>query len=193
MSDAMQWAYIGRDYLWPAGVIIIVVLLFREPIASFLRDLDLFRAGAGGAEFRRRSVAQAPPPTPPDGDVPAEPPPAPPSGPDATVQQLQAYVYYWYYEKTYRIIFGSQIRCLRQLNVNKVLGATAQDIESYWKEYRERAKAISGAYEFDQFIGFLVNARLAEKRGDRYFITELGVGFLQWITAEGVDDKPWGL
>src|SRR5207247_4421242 len=78
MNDAMEWARIVRSFLWPAGVIILAVWLFRGQISAFIKDVGLFKICSTGAEFYRQAPPDATqPPNPPPVPRPVRPPPSP--------------------------------------------------------------------------------------------------------------------
>ncbi len=97
------------------------------------------------------------------------------------------------YEVTYRLIYGSQIALLRHLNVSP--GGRAEDeLEQYYQMFLMRGRAAGSVmygYPKDAYLTFLVGRGLIVQVEGRFFITEQGRGFLQYVDATGLPDKPY--
>jgi len=88
------------------------------------------------------------------------------------------------FERIYAMIYGSQIIILQHLNT-KSNGDTKETIlpiySSATQQYVEEYKN----YPFDEYMGFLTNYSLVEKKNDRFFITHIGRDFLTFIAQTG--------
>ena len=180
---------------WPVVVLALVsgfFLLFRPNIAALIeriRHITTPLASLGTAPA-------APQPDAPDLPEVDEPPPSaepttPPPAPDPQVNQLAAYVYYWYYEKVYRLTFGTQTAALEHINQSPA-GADMATLLTFYLNHLNVAKLTDPTYnrDFNGYMGWLVGAQLATEQDGRYFITAIGRSFLAWMAAEGLIHKP---
>ncbi len=90
------------------------------------------------------------------------------------------------YEKTYRLIFPSQIRILREIFNTPSKTVRADVVFSNYK------KTIwFPSYPFADYVNFLKNfLMIAETENGSYTITPLGIGFLEYIGTQGLPEKP---
>ena len=90
-------------------------------------------------------------------------------------------------EVLYRLIFGSQIALMRELNES---GAQA---ESFVRVFYDRAKAESpmfySDYTFENWINFLLTQQAVAFESNRYGISKFGHQFLGWLVANSVPAK----
>jgi hypothetical protein len=131
--------------------------------------------------------------TPPDDGFPApissEPVAAPDHPASVTIEQLQPYVYWWYFERTYRLIFGTQIRMLHFLN-EQPLGADRLGIIPFFEAHLALYTAhglTRHRMSYKSYMAFLHDSNLVTIDAvDTYHITPLGRAFRQWMSAENV-------
>jgi hypothetical protein len=183
------------DYLdvlaWPVVVLAMAggaLLLFRAQVGALIGRISTIQTPVATLSA---SPEQPPPPELP-GQVPEEPPTDPSTAPDpAVVQQLSNYVYWWYYEKAYRLTFGTQTRLLAHVN-SFPGGAAPGELIPFYNEHLQAARVYNPSYrrDFDSYVNWLVGSGLLTIAPDgRYEITDLGRGFLTWMVAEGVTHK----
>jgi hypothetical protein len=95
-------------------------------------------------------------------------------------------------ERTYRLIFGSQLLLLRALNIG------APKMDSEMQPFYERAKKKNpkfyGSYSYEDWRNFLLNQRLIahDEVRDVYGINGNGRSFLGWITSQGLSEEKAG-
>lgn len=136
----MEWARLVKDYLdvilWPfLGITFLAgtfLVMFRVQIASLIDRIRRIDLPGGGGISTPAPQPDKPVASPPEGDAPSpgEPPPAEPEtdtleklATEANIQQLNEswsevvrwYEYYYFYERTYRLLYGSQIALLEHL------------------------------------------------------------------------------
>ena len=107
------------------------------------------------------------------------------------VQHLALYQLYYAAERIYRVIFGSQIRILKSLNL---YGPTRiSEIQAVYENAKNEFPKAYEAYPFPAYLNFLKTSNLAGTSDEiMYSITPLGKAFLQWIAMEGVsENKPF--
>ncbi|MBI2913235.1 MAG: hypothetical protein HYY03_04885 [Chloroflexi bacterium] len=193
MNEAQEWARIALDFWWPGLVILLAFLVFHRPIAEFIADIE--EIVFPGVRARRRPqlrAQQEEPPKPGNSPpTPAEQPPKPPdSAGQATVEQLQPFVYYWYYEKMYRVLFGTQLAFLQYVNTHP--GATVDDALPFYRDHERLARPLSQGFQprYENWIGFLISTGFLTQPDGRFYVTDLGKSFRQWMVAENLGDKP---
>ncbi|HJU20379.1 MAG TPA: hypothetical protein VJ770_28320 [Stellaceae bacterium] len=110
---------------------------------------------------------------------------------DILIQHLAIQQLLYAVERTYRIIFGSQIAILNHLNVNDP--TTERIIQVFYEEAETKFPKAYENYSFDAYLSFLINSNLLIKTNNvTYMITPLGKEFLQWMVAQGIPDvKPF--
>jgi hypothetical protein len=110
---------------------------------------------------------------------------------DVLVRNLAAYQLYHAAERLYRLIFGSQLSALKEMNL---LGPMNRDkLREFYDAAAANFPQIYDKYPFEAYLGFLRTNRLITSNDDINFaITNLGREFLQWMVAEGIaDTKPF--
>ena len=83
------------------------------------------------------------------------------------------------FERTYRYIFGNQIRLLKSLNT---AGQQSRELMEKYFEGVKSQRADLKDWDLDQYLQFLFNETLIRLDGDVYGITIKGQEFLMWIT-----------
>jgi hypothetical protein len=205
LASGIDWVREGQSYLWPAGVIVVFLLLFHKQIGEFLSDLEFFKTTSGGPEFRRRPPPQSPAPDepPPPGNPPAAdaPPPALPVDARRLISEEEVralneqwaslvnwYAFNWHYERVYRTIFGSQIGLLREL-VDAANGLDITEVHNYYQRHLTLVSSSEYNYPFHGFIAYLKAMNLIMESNGRFFVTDVGRGYLHWMDRETVPDK----
>jgi hypothetical protein len=191
MHDAMDWARIAQGFFWPGVVVIGFLWFFRHPIAKFLSEVTKLNIGPASAE--RPTPDQANPPGPPPGGHPPESPPPAASPPDsAQIEQLRPYVYWWFFEKTFRLIFSTQLEVLRILNESPA-GADADKLVPFFARHlalREAHGVKPATISFSDYMGFLIKSGLVSlDPNGTYQITPLGKSFRQWMIDENLSSN----
>jgi hypothetical protein len=106
------------------------------------------------------------------------------------IQQLAVTKVQRQQETTYRLIFGSQIQVLNDLNL---LGPSPK--EKLMAHYHAAKAQFPNAYEsYDEsrYIGFLEDTKLLQQMQQDYVITALGKEFLSWLAEQGISPaKPF--
>ena len=88
------------------------------------------------------------------------------------------------YERLYGAIFGSQIKLLIHLNTTTA-PVNVNIINSFYTEASITFPEVYNKYSFDNYLNFLKDNNLIEKKETGYIITETGIGFLTFLTVEG--------
>lgn len=91
------------------------------------------------------------------------------------------------FERIYRIIFGSQMRLLRNLDTCKQL--SKKEIMKFFKQ--EKRKMPDSDIEFEPWIRFLVSQGLLSYAEDEYKITNKGRAFITYVAAMNYEDRLW--
>ncbi|QIN30663.1 hypothetical protein [Legionella longbeachae] len=91
-------------------------------------------------------------------------------------------------ERVYYIIFGSQIRLLKKLQIAIPAGLNQIEINSYIEDLKKSIKEI-GNFDTNQYMFFLLQAGLVLIVEDVYKITEYGVDFLTWLQRSGYSEN----
>ncbi len=179
------------DYLdvlaWPVVILTLVggsMWLYRSNVAALVNRISTIHTPLATVST---SPEQPPPP-----ELPADVTP-PPNSADVTntVQQLSAYVYWWYYEKMYRLTYGTQTTILAYLNSSPT-GLDTAGVMALYNEHLRLARLFDPNYDrsFASYVGWLEGASLVTRGNNHYYITDIGRGFLAWMVAEGLTHKP---
>jgi hypothetical protein len=203
----MEQARLAREYLdtlaWPIVVLALMLVFlswFRPQIAELISKITRLR-GPGGTGVDV---------TPSQPTTSTESPPAPPellaamaemqrereqleASAESLRQSASLYGLYWLYEKTYRLIFGSQITLLQQLNLAGAAGADFQLVSTFHSQHLTAVRSHYPGYDYPaaSYINFLQGLDLVQERTGRYYITDVGRGFLQWMVLEAVPPVKW--
>ncbi len=95
------------------------------------------------------------------------------------------------FEAIHGAIFYSQIYLLRQLRGNEN-GFDANTVENVFNTFKEAKPEQSNNFTFDRYVKFLLDSQLIEIQENNYFITEMGLEYLKWITIDGKMEKTYG-
>jgi hypothetical protein len=92
-----------------------------------------------------------------------------------------------FFERTYLLIFGSQIAALQALNSAAGEGGFPVDILKTWYELGVlKGPELYANYSFDQWLGFLESAQLVARLPDnKVTISINGRGFLKYLIHQG--------
>lgn len=88
------------------------------------------------------------------------------------------------HERAYRLILGSQLSLLQELNSRGVVpGAVARD---NYNSVSQRFPEIYSNFSFENWIGFLTGTGFVQDQGETIGITPLAREFLVYLTANGI-------
>jgi hypothetical protein len=95
-------------------------------------------------------------------------------------------------ERTYRLIFGSQLLLLRALNVG--LPKSDSEMQPFYERAKKKNPKFYGSYPYEDWRNFLLNLSLIAHDEDRdiYGISVNGRSFLGWITSQGLSEAKAG-
>ncbi len=95
-----------------------------------------------------------------------------------------------HFERVYRVIFGTQILCLRRLNERKS-PVGLDDLKAFFSENTAPFPATYEHYGFDGWSAFMLNEMLIRNNGERIEISPVGKDFLLYMTVKGMsEEKP---
>ena len=89
------------------------------------------------------------------------------------------------FEKTYNLIWGSQIAALEFLNTVSTAGAEILSLQPFYEEAKAADPMRYATYTFDQWIGFLHWAQLIVRSENHVVVTPAGREFLKYLVSEG--------
>ncbi|HNS81197.1 MAG TPA: hypothetical protein PKM67_07045 [Kiritimatiellia bacterium] len=96
------------------------------------------------------------------------------------------------FQNIYRLIFGSQIVFLKVLNQNRVDGLNQEYLEHYYSRVKSKHSPGFDRWNTKQYVEYLISSKLIRLDADRYYITNLGIDYLQWMINAGLSDvKPF--
>jgi hypothetical protein len=91
-------------------------------------------------------------------------------------------------ERMYRLIFGSQIRILKLLNVYSPTRVI--DIKLIYEEAKAESPKVFEVYSFEAYLNFLTSSNLiGTSDAQSYSISPFGKAFLQWMVMEGLPEN----
>jgi hypothetical protein len=94
------------------------------------------------------------------------------------------------HESIYRLIFGSQIQALKQLDLRGT--ATVQEARQYYDNLIPLHPDLYPNYPFESWLNFLVAMLLVQRDGDLLSTTIYGHDFLMYLTANRISEaKPF--
>lgn len=102
-----------------------------------------------------------------------------------------------YYERIHRVLYGTQISFLQQLNPAGAAGLDSQQAVGWFQEYVKRRWLVMPAPSsetIDVYLQFLRQEQLITQSADgsRFFITQRGRDFLTYTSSAGLSyAKPW--
>lgn len=96
-----------------------------------------------------------------------------------------------WFERTYRLIFGSQIKLLRSLNATDSEN-TMESLAGYYGAIKNKHPEFYKDYNLREYLGFLSESGLIKKTDETYEITTLGSDFLSLLSiAKYTDEKAY--
>jgi len=90
-----------------------------------------------------------------------------------------------YFERTYSIIWGSQIGVLEILNQFRESGVEIEIFRHSYEQAAVREPNLYRDYTFEGWLGFMVDSRLINRRGTKVYITLEGTEFLKYLVHQG--------
>ena len=94
------------------------------------------------------------------------------------------------FERVYSMIFGGQIRFLKELNASQPAGRPKSHFEKHYAVIRSDNMKFFSDTNFSEYMGFLLARGLIRQVGDNYVINIFGIEFLSWMVREGkIEDK----
>ncbi len=158
---------------WPVAIVVLG-LVFREPISDFLRRIKSGRAF--GVEFNA-ALRQA--------DINTDMI-KPKTTPGTEVANSTELVSHLAFERIYNRTYGTQLLLLKSLQQKKVDGKMDFTPADYYAEYLRRGG--SPMYQMRDYVGFLVKLELIEYEAaedpNQLGITEYGTKFLDYLAAQ---------
>ena len=90
------------------------------------------------------------------------------------------------YSEIYHLIYGSQLELLQAL---KAQGSPVENefLISFYEMAKQQYPDCYKSYSFESYINFLKSAGLVNTGNGRYFITNLGLGFLMHLAKSGIN------
>ena len=88
------------------------------------------------------------------------------------------------FEKTYNLIYGSQVCILEELN-EKRLGVLKEDIKRFYDDGEIKWPQFFLDYSFDAYLNFLKTSGIITEKDGCLFITNYGVEFLEYLARTG--------
>jgi hypothetical protein len=99
------------------------------------------------------------------------------------IRHLAAAYLYTHFDRTYRLIFGSQLSLLQELNAAP---STRPAVEAHYTIATLLAPEFYANYSFDQWLHFMIAAVLVRVDGENINITVGGREFLKFVVQEGL-------
>lgn len=92
-----------------------------------------------------------------------------------------------WFERTYNLIFGSQLRLLKHLNETKRPVDNGY-VKNYFLVQQQRFPEEFSSWTADNYINFMLNTRLVEQVGEGFIITPEGSEFLVELARRGFSE-----
>jgi hypothetical protein len=89
------------------------------------------------------------------------------------------------WERTYALIFGSQIRLLQSINENGT-GLAEEEANAAYRVAAEQYPEVYAHFTFEDWVKFLEWSSYVTREDGRYLITPLGRGFLKHLITQGL-------
>ena len=96
---------------------------------------------------------------------------------------VSSQIVFWF-EKNYRIIFGSQIKLLRWLSNRDKKSETIKKLKPFYEVARIEFPNIYKEYSYDQWLGFLKNQLFVEEKDGSIHLTLEGDQFIHYLEGE---------
>ena len=93
-----------------------------------------------------------------------------------------------HFEQTYKVIFGSQIYILKQVNTKGMV--TEGELAAHFEHVKKLFAPSFNTWAVESYILYVVNSGLIKKDGGVYVLTTLGFEFLPWIVRRGYSETP---
>lgn len=197
-----------KQLVWPL-VVITLVYWFRSEIRVLIPKLK--RAGPEGVEFESTERQQAASVSPP-GELKQLPGISRTPAIERVERVLRANINQQYphateredhltrflaeahlvahFERTYRIIFGSQIDGLKILNQRG--DVPENEAREFFQQVQQKYPEVYRTYGYDDWLGFLLRRDLIERRNGNIVLTDIGRDFLLYMTTCGLfENKPF--
>ncbi len=187
-------AEIGRTLLW-CVLIVSSLLIFKQPISTFLVNIKEAKAGPFGlSSFQSQELATGKGDEPPDPNADVKDPidrvafeneaaTAPPALQKRVNELTEAYnqVYAaWYHERTYNVIYGSQIAAL-------IMAENHALSEQRLRSLYEQSRRLGNKQPFEAWVAFLIDRGLLVRGGQAgNTITPTGLAFLAYVRAQNL-------
>jgi hypothetical protein len=95
----------------------------------------------------------------------------------------------WRCEVVYRLIFGSQLRFLKTLNVSGAM--SEENAHQYYVTATQSYREVFPEKDSKPYFTFLIRQGLVIVQNDSFFVSNFGREFLSWLIQMGVsEDKP---
>lgn len=89
------------------------------------------------------------------------------------------------FDRTYYLIYGSQIAALQYLSDNRLSPQTVKNILPFYEEVVKNYQDLYAHYPFDGWLGFLTTTSLVQRNGNDVGITVRGKEFLKFLIEQG--------
>lgn len=174
-------SYLEIIFSWPLITLIIVIIfiiIFREPLSDFFRRL--IKGEAYGVKFQasspseQREEAKDIPKVQPESELESYIR----DNPQETIKTIIRLSRGYRFERIFNIIYGTQINLLLHLSSKDELGDKYINVMSYYNEYIGRSRLYSVKPE--DYFGFLLSMQMIEFFGE-------STNFSMRITPEGID------
>jgi len=187
---ALRWF---QTIIWPPAVIVGLAVLFRREIAELTRRLT--KVGVSGGPYAEMTPPQtqvdiAEAPSSASDEVMAKAMQEVETKADQAQEEAVArgeeanlYLAYYWYERLYRLIFGSQIRLLDYMN-SRPGSTNVVELKPFHEEHLGQMRALNPQYTYDlnAYLAFLQSSWLiATADGIQYALTDFGRGFLHYL------------
>lgn len=101
------------------------------------------------------------------------------------IRLLAAAVIIQQFERTYALVFGSQLGVLQFLNTMGAVGAPINVLQPWYDQAAGKEPAFYQNYTFDQWLSFLQTNQLLVRSEDTVTITLEGKEFLKYLLHQG--------
>lgn len=96
------------------------------------------------------------------------------------------------FERTYRLIFGSQLAVLHALGSSSSVLEDPEMLRPYYEQAKSKYSDFYGSYGFENWLGFLKGSFLITEQQDKVGITVRGKEFLKYLIDQGYSIKKGG-
>jgi hypothetical protein len=93
------------------------------------------------------------------------------------------------FEEAYRTIFGSQIFLLKLANQSRGSGLMAYAVAAHFTNVQKSFAPVFDQWTPEQYVAFLLSTGLLTSGSNAYYITNLGVDFLEWMVKAGIPEQ----